>query len=279
MPDTEAAPSTQATSEAPVSEPSSTPADVTAWAKAQAEKLEAAETPQTETPDSPKQEPAKAENEAQEPEGETEGERKLSRRERDEQRREEIRREERTRLEAEFKASQEQERLTRERQEAEQSLLSLIEKADAGDYNAAKQLTQIIKGQVIDAPKQTAREATVYQAGRNAVLSEMAKDFEPSVRAVEGVTDADFASLRDAQTSGQFAQRAIDVGRRLGTAAWESEKATLEATITQLKGQLAARGPSPVQANGYVSSGTNGARPSDMRSIAAQVAQELGVPF
>lgn len=270
----QAAPAPQ---QAPVEQPAASAPDsmesVTTWAKAEATRIatESTETPAAAAPASTTPEPTAAESEA-EPAPETAE--KLSRRQRDEQRRTEIRAE----VKAEFDAEQQRSNAETQQREAEQSLLTTIAKAKAGDYNAALELANITEGQFVTLPKQTQREAQVWQAGRAAVLADMAKDFEPAVRSVDGLSDDDFKSLSTAPTSGQFAKAAIDIGRRLERSALESKVATLEATITELRGKNAASGPSPLSANGSNGHGTLPAGAS-MRDIARQAAAEMGITY
>ncbi len=163
-----------------------------------------------------------------------------------------------------------------QQQEAEQSLLTTIARAKAGDYQAALALAQVSEEKLLTLPKQTQREMQVYQAGRDAVLSEQAKDFEPALKAIDGLSDDDFGTLLKAPTASEFAKAAIDVGRKLERSALESKMATMQAEITSLKGTRAASGPSPLHANGSNGRGTLPAG-SGMRAIAAQVAAEMGV--
>ena len=275
----------QAAPEAPAAAAASTAADVTSWAKQEATRLEteaATETPATPAPDSSANPAALAENEAgatspddQSQEGEAP---KLSRKERDEQRRQEIRTEERAKIEAEFKAAQDAQTALQTQQEQEQTLLNLIARVKAGDYQAGVQLAQISEGQFINLPKQTAREAQVWKGARDALLGDMAKDFEPTLRAIEGFTDENFNAAKNAPTAGQYGKTLYDIGRKHAEAASESRIATLQAEITSLKGQLAARGPSPLSANGSNGHGATLAG-KDMRSIAQQVWAEAGVPL
>lgn len=268
----------QASVEAPAAAAPASTSDVTAWAKAEGLKLEqaaAVDTPAATTPDATEK-PAATDagtstTEGAEPEAE-----KLSRRQRDEQRRAEIRAEVETEIATRTRVEQETNERTRIQREAEESLLTTIAKAKAGDYAAALQLAQTTEQQLVTLPKQTQREHAVYQAGRDAVLSAMAADFEPTVKAIEGIDDAAFATLAKAPTSGAFAKAAIDIGRGLERAALESKLATLQAENTSLKGRLAASGPSPLHANGSNGRGTlpTGA---GMRDIAAQVAAEMGL--
>ncbi len=274
-----ATPPAQTAVEAPaVTAPASTTADVTSWAKAEGAKLEAAaETPAVPTPDSTAKPAAAPEKASPEPSAEPTSEpEKLSRAQRDEQRRTEIRAE----VEAEIAARTARETAAAEQQrqqrEAEESLLTTIAKAKGGDYQAALALANVTEQQLVTMPKQTQRELAVYQAGREAVLSDMAKDFEPAIKAIDGLSDDDFSALTKAPTSGQFAKAAIDIGRKLERSALESKIATLEAENTSLKGRLAASGASPLHANGTNGRGTLPTG-SSMRDIAAQVAAEMGV--
>ncbi len=276
----ESTPATPQTAvEAPAAAAPASVSDVTTWAKHEAAKIDAAiltEKPATTTPDTTDQSAA-TDAGASEPTGTEPEAEKLSRRQRDEQRRNEIRAE----VEAEIATRTQRESAERaqrqQQQDAEQTLLNTIARAKAGDYEASMQLASVTESTLITQPKQAQREQQVQQAARDAVLNDIAKDFEPAVRAIEGIGDEDFGKLKSAPTSGEFAKAAIDIGRKLERSALESKIALLEAENKALKGTNASRGPSPLHANG--TNGRGGSIPSGsgMRAIAAQVAAEMGV--
>lgn len=148
---------------------------------------------------------------------------------------------ERTRIQAE----QQTQNQTREFED-------LLQKAQQGDLTAADRVISLMTSH-------RATQAAMLQ-GRNTLLAEMGTQLSQSIATLEGADAETKAALMQAPSVADFGKQAFDHGRRIEKSLWEPEIAKRDATIEQLRGQVASRRPSPESANGLR---TNGAATFD----------------
>lgn len=161
---------------------------------------------------------------------------------------------------AEAKAERERTEATRAATDQRQQFEKLLSEASAPDDGTfegsqRRSAAQQKLGQLY--ATNTVTSAAMTQ-GRNALLAELGADLVRSISTLDGV-DADARTqLMQAPSVADFGKLAYEHGRRLEKATWEPEIAKRDATIEQLKGQLASRSPSPEPAGGIRTHGAVG---------------------
>lgn len=244
-----------------------------AKAEAAAFDAPATETPAEAAPAATERPPESQPNETQAPSGD---EPKGTRRERGEQMREQIRKE----LEAEYESKRAADTQRQQAQQHQREFEQLVAEANApedGTFDGAQRraTAQQKLGQLL--ASSTATSAAEWN-GRNAVLTELGRDISDAITKLDGLDEDGRKTLQQSPSVAEFGSRAFALGKQLSDAAHESRMATLSAEIQSLKGKLAAAGPSPLGATGTAGNGTASSA-KGMRGIAAQVAQELGIPL
>lgn len=123
----------------------------------------------------------------------------------------------------------------------------LLQRAQSGDLQATDRVISLMSSQ-------RATQAALQQ-GRSAVLQEMGLELAQSINTLEGADADTRTALMQAPSVSDFGKLAFEHGRRLEKATWEPEIAKRDATIEQLRGQLASKSASPESANGLRSNG------------------------
>lgn len=193
-----------------------------------------------------------------------------SRRQRGEQMRIQIEREVREKLDREQTEARDRERASVDGK----AYQDLLDRVESGSYEAAQQLAKLHRGQahirdgaVVET--QPTEVAETHQArGRQAVLAELAADFNNIRGKLDGATDADYEGLMKAPSIEEYGKRAFEIGRK----PLLERITTLETENRSLRGRLTGAAPSPIGANGA----GRGAPPpaTGMRAIFEQVKAE-----
>lgn len=170
----------------------------------------------------------------------------------------------RAEFESEKARLQQEQATANERREFEQ-LFTDASLPDDGSYETSQRRAQAQQrlGQLA-ASNRVSQAA--YNRGQEDYERTFWSGFEGKLKSEVGLDDAGVTALmRDARSGIDFARRLVDHGKTQEKAVWEQEVAKRDATIEQLRGQLAARRPSPEGANGIR---TNGAATGKVESIA-----------
>lgn len=152
-----------------------------------------------------------------------------------------------------------------------ESLATLIQKAKEGDWEAAQQLAAIEEGR-LQATDTQARELTLLRSAEEKVFKAIAADFA-SLKGHEGIDDDGFKELVEAPSVAAYGKKAFELGQKSRA----GEITTLQTQVRELSAKLAARGPSPISANGHTANGAaNYANLSPMRRAFEEAKAEQG---
>ena len=117
-----------------------------------------------------------------------------------------------------------------------------------GDWESTKEIAEwTVKNIVGDGTSSPKLFAALTQRGREAAWAEISKDFI-KLKGVEGVDGEAYSQLIKAPTIPDLVQRALAIGKQpLEAAISEKDEriAQLQGQVTDLKGKLAGRAPSP----------------------------------
>lgn len=173
--------------------------------------------------------------------------------------------------EAERKAAEDAARAERTAREERESLLSLAQRARAGEWDAVEQLAALTEGRV-QATDTQQKELALFVEAEKRVFSKIAQDFA-SLKGHDGIDEDGFKSLLEAPSVAEYGARAF----ALGSKSRDAEVTTLTARVRELEGKLSGKAPSPLAANGHTSGGGAPTNLTGMRRAYFEARQELGI--